>query len=129
MNVFGCLSIEQIRLHRLESLISMKAPIERQETGNEVASPSQRMPNVTRGTIDSSQPFLPQLCRCSSPIDQYLTERIQPKQNIVIQGVRRRMANHTVVLSLRVLSPTFDDDRPRKLASISGVVIRPEINR
>ena len=44
--------------------------------------------NVKRDAIDSSQPFLPDLCRCSSPIDQYLTGRMQPKQNIIIQGVR-----------------------------------------
>jgi hypothetical protein len=36
--------------------------------------------------MDSSEPFLAEIINCPS-IDKYLTERIEPKHNIIIQGV------------------------------------------
>ncbi len=79
---------EKIRLHRLESRLSITEevreikPIQEMVHSNLIIQkPVQQKPK-----INSSELFLAEI-RTSPALDTYLTERIEPKQQIIIQGV------------------------------------------
>jgi hypothetical protein len=86
----------KVRLHRLESLLSINEEVrqerlihDKQSTNNyqkDISFNMSPMPLQQMSKINSSQPFLTEITNCSS-IDKYFTERIEPKHNIIIQGV------------------------------------------
>jgi len=83
---------KKIRLHRLESFLSMNEASRQRKSMIQHDPPSLDNPPIEiplqqiSSNINSSQPFLAEIRNYSS-IDKYLTERIEPKHNIIIQGV------------------------------------------
>ncbi|CAF0881663.1 unnamed protein product [Rotaria sordida] len=93
-----------VRLHRLESLLSINEEsqqrrsistnvqhnIESKKTSSknhqiDIPLNMSAIPLQQLSKINSSQPFLAEI-KNSSSINKYLTERIEPKHNIIIQG-------------------------------------------
>jgi hypothetical protein len=82
----------KVRLHRLESLLSINEEVRQgrsihdKQSTKEISFNMSSIPLQQMSKMDSSQPFLTEIINCSS-IDKYFTERIEPKHNIIIQGV------------------------------------------
>ncbi|UJR22621.1 hypothetical protein I4U23_025662 [Adineta vaga] len=93
-----------IRLHRLESLLSVRSDISQRRSisemiqmdkqsikassnndSNEIPLNMSAMPLQQTSKINTSQPFIAEIRNYSST-DKYFNEDVEPKRNIIIQG-------------------------------------------
>jgi hypothetical protein len=84
----------------LESILSINEEIRQKKSMTDIIQDKNpiEIPLQKMSKINSSQPFLAEIRNYSS-IDKYLTERIEPKHNIIIQGVSHLHKFFTKIVS------------------------------
>lgn len=95
--------IKQVHLHRLESRLSITKEFQRCRSISpnvdehleplkthkiDISANTSAIPLQRGSNLNSSEPFLTNMQNPTS-IDQYLNDRIEPKQKIIIEGVSR----------------------------------------